>query len=146
MAFVVRPRFLLYLSSLAGEEIPESVIIVLVEGCVNERVEEGVGVTQPEEDTLPYRWNVTGAQRSDELSEEERDPAQDEHSDEDTHHQSRSLLLLFSPRLTIGLKCHSGMAHREDHLRLLPGGLFYLREQMCLERYCCEWISQEHRL
>lgn len=146
MAFVARPRFPLYLSTLAGEEIPESVIIVLVEGCVNERVEKGVGVTQPEEDTLPYRRNVTGAQRSDELSEEERDPAQDEHSDEDAHHQSRSLLLLFSPRLTVGLKCHSGMADSEHHLRLLPGGLFYLREQMCLECYCCGWISQKHRL
>ncbi|KAL0200809.1 hypothetical protein M9458_003996, partial [Cirrhinus mrigala] len=91
-------------------EISESVIIVLVEGCVNERIEERVGVTQPEEDTLPYWWNVAGAERRDELGEKERDPAKDKHPDEDAHHQSCSFLFLLSPRLAVGLECHRGMA------------------------------------
>lgn len=63
---MARPSFL-FCSALSREEIPECVIIVLVKGCVNERVEEGVGVTQPEKYTLPYWRNVAGAQRGDEF-------------------------------------------------------------------------------
>ncbi len=73
---------------------------------------------------------MAGAQRGDELGEEERDPAQDKHSDEDAHHQSCSLLFLLSPHLAVGLECDRGMVDREHHLRLLPGGLFHLREQI----------------
>lgn len=85
MAFLMKPSCLLSLKwqglALSREEIPERVIVVLVEGCVNERVEEWVGVTQPEKDALPYWWYVAGAQWRDELGEKEGDPAEDEHSD-----------------------------------------------------------------
>lgn len=126
---MARPSFL-FCSALSREEIPEGVIIVLVEGCVNEGVEEGVGVTQPEKDTLPYWRNVAGAQRRDEFGQEEWDPAQDKHSDQDANHQSCALLFLLAPRLAVSLKSHRGMTNCEDHLRLLPGGFFYLREQI----------------
>lgn len=130
MAFAMKPSCLLSLKwwglALSREEIPERVIVVLVEGCVNKRVEEWVGVTQPEKDTLPYWGYVAGAQRRDELGEKERDPAEDEHSDEDAHHESCSFLFLFSPRLTVGLESHRGMTYGEHHLRLLSWGLFNL--------------------
>ncbi len=32
--------------------------------------------------------------------------------------------------LAVGLECDRGMVDREHHLRLLPGGLFHLREQI----------------
>lgn len=149
MAFVMKPSCSLSLKrqdlALSREEIPERVIVVLVEGCVNERVEEWVGVTQPKKDTLPYWWYIAGAQRRDEFGEKEGDPAEDEHSDEDAHHQSRSFLFLFSPRLAVGLESHCGVTHGKHHLRLLSWGLFYLKrdrkQTMSLELLQLFWVN-----
>lgn len=106
------------LSALPAEEVPEGAVVVLVEGCVDEGVEERVGVSEPEEDTLPDRRNVAGAQRDDELGQEERDPAEHEDANQDSHHQCGSPLLLLAPRLALGLKRHGCMADAERHLGL----------------------------
>ena len=112
-------------STLAREQVPQSVVVVLVEGRVDERVEERVGVAQPEEDALPDGRDVTGAEGHDELRDEEGDPAQDEDPDEDAHHEGRLLLLLLAPRVAVCLECNGGVADVEDHLGL-PGGLLHL--------------------
>lgn len=110
---ILRPS----VSALAGEEVPQGVVVVLVEGSVYERVEEGVGVAQPQEDALPDGRDVAGAQRHDELGDEEGDPAEDEDADQDAHHQRRLLLLLLAPRVAIRLEGDGGVAHGEHHLR-----------------------------
>lgn len=69
------------MSALPAEEVPEGAVVVLVEGCIDEWVEERVGVSEPKEDALPDRWDVAGAQWNDELGQEEWDPA--EHKDSD---------------------------------------------------------------
>lgn len=104
-------------SALAGEEVPQGVVVVLVKGGVYERVEEGVGVAQPQEDALPDGRDVAGAQRHDELGDEEGDPAEDEDADQDAHHQRRLLLLLLAPRVAVRLEGDGGVAHGEHHLR-----------------------------
>lgn len=73
-------------SALPGEQVPQSVVVVLIERGVDEWVEEGVGVPQPQEDALPDGRDVAGAQRNDELGDEEGDPAKHEHADQDAHH------------------------------------------------------------
>lgn len=103
-------------SALPGEQVPQSVVVVLIEGGVDERVEEGVGVPQPQEDALPDGRDVAGAQRNDELGDEEGDPAKHEHADQDAHHQRRLLLLLLAPRVPVRLKGHGGVAYGEHHL------------------------------
>lgn len=103
---------------MTGEQVPKGVVVVLVKGGVNKRVEEGVGVAQPQEDALPDGRDVAVAQRDDELREEEGDLAEDEDSDQDAHHQRRLLLLLLAPRVAVRLEGHSGMAHCEHHLGL----------------------------
>lgn len=104
-------------SALAGEEVPQGVVVVLVEGRVYERVEEGVGVAQPQEDALPDGRDVARAQRHDELGDEEGNPAEDEDADQDAHHQRRLLLLLLAPRVAVRLEGDGGVAHGEHHLR-----------------------------
>lgn len=99
-----------------GEQVPQSVVVVLIEGGVDEWVEEGVGVSQPQEDALPDGRDVAGAQRDDELCDEEGDPAEHEHANQDAHHQRRFLLLLLAPRVPIRLEGHGGMAHGKHHL------------------------------
>lgn len=47
-------------SALSGEEVPQSIVVVLIKGGVYEWIEEGVGVAQPQEDALPDGWDVTG--------------------------------------------------------------------------------------
>lgn len=104
-------------SALAREEVPQGVVVVLVEGSVYERVEEGVGVAQPQEDALPDGRDVAGAQRHDELGDEEGDPAEDEDADQDAHHQRRLLLLLLAPRVAVRLEGDGGVTHGEHHVR-----------------------------
>lgn len=104
-------------SALPGEEVFQGVVVVLIEGGVYERVKEGVGVPQPQEDALPDWRDVAGAQRDDELGDEEGDPAEDKHADQNAHHQGRLLLLLLTPRVPVGLEGHGGVAHCEHHLR-----------------------------
>lgn len=113
----VRLRPSASVSALAGEEVPQGVVVVLVEGGVYERVEEGVGVAQPQEDALPDGRDVAGAQRHDELGDEEGDPAEDEDADQDAHHERRLLLLLLAPRVAVCLEGDGGVAHGEHHLR-----------------------------
>lgn len=103
-------------SALPGEQVPQGVVVVLIERGVDERVEEGVGVAQPQEDALPDGRDVAGAQRHDELGDEEGDPAKHEHADQDAHHQRRLLLLLFAPRVPVRLESHGGVSHGEHHL------------------------------
>lgn len=103
-------------SALPGEQVPQSVVVVLIERGVDERVEEGVGVPQPQEDALPDGRDVAGAQRNDELGDEEGDPAKHEHADQDAHHERRLLLLLLAPRVPVRLKGHGGVAYGEHHL------------------------------
>lgn len=99
-----------------GEQVPQSVVVVLIEGGVDEWVEEGVGVSQPKENALPDCRDVAGAQRDDKLGDEEGDPAEHEHADQDAHHQRRLLLLLLAPRVPVRLEGHGGVAHGEHHL------------------------------
>lgn len=73
-------------SALPGEQVPQSVVVVLIEGGVDERVEERVGVSQPQEDALPDGRDIAGAQRYDELGDEEGDPAEHKHANKDAHH------------------------------------------------------------
>lgn len=103
-------------SALPGEQVPQGVVVVLIERGVDERVEEGVGVPQPQEDALPDGRDVAGAQRNDELGDEEGDPAQHEHADQDAHHQRRLLLLLLAPRVPVRLKGDGGVSNGEHHL------------------------------
>lgn len=105
-------------SSLSCEKVSESIVIVLVEGRVDERVKKRVWVSQPEKDTFPDRGDITWTQRNDELGKEKRNPAEHEHANQDAHHQSRSPLFLFSPRLAIRLERYSGVANCKGHLRL----------------------------
>lgn len=105
------------------KEILEGAVVVLVESCVDEGVEEGVGVTEPEEDALPDGGDVAEAERADELCGEEGDPAEREHPNEDAHHQGSSLLLLLPPRVPFGLEGDGGLADSERHLGLLSRGL-----------------------
>lgn len=106
-------------SALSGEEIPQGIVVVLIKGGVYERVEEGVGVTQPQEDALPDGWDVAGAQRDDELGDEEGDPAEDEHPNQNAYHQRCLFLLLLPPRVPVRLEGHCGMTDRKHHLGLL---------------------------
>lgn len=73
-------------SALPGEEIPQGIVVVLIKSSVYERVEEGVGVSQPQEDALPDGRDVTGAQRDDELSDEERNPTKYKHANQNADH------------------------------------------------------------
>lgn len=73
-------------SLVPGEEVLEGAVVVLVEGRVDQGVEERVGVAEPQEDALPGGGDVTGAQGADELRGEEGDPAEHKHPNEDAHH------------------------------------------------------------
>lgn len=73
-------------SALPGEEVFQGIVVVLVKGGIYERVKEGVGVSQPQEDALPDGRDVTGAQWDDELGDEEGDPAKYKHADQDADH------------------------------------------------------------
>lgn len=106
-------------SALPGEEVPQSVVVVLIKGGVYEWVEEGVGVAQPQEDALPDGRDVTGAQRHNELGDEEGNPAKNKHADQNADHQCRLFLLLLTPRVPICLEGHGGVPHSKHHLGLL---------------------------
>lgn len=108
---------------LPRKEVLEGTVVALVERCVDQGVEEGVGVAEPEEDALPEGGEVTGAEWADELCGEEGDPAEDKHPDEDTHHQGGFLIFLFPPRVPFCLEGDSGVADSEHHLGLLSSGL-----------------------
>lgn len=114
-------------SALPGEEIPQGIVVVLIKSGVYERVEEGVGVSQPQEDALPDGWDVTGAQWDDELSDEERNPAKYKHANQNAYHKCRLFLLLLAPRVTVCLEGHGGVAHSKHHLG--PRFLLYLIKQ-----------------
>lgn len=107
--------------SLLAEEAPEGVVVVLVECCVNQRVEERIGVAKPQEDALPDGGQAAGTEGADELRQEEGDPAQHKHANEDAHHHGRPLLLLLPPRVPAHLKGHHRATRREHHLSLLRG-------------------------
>lgn len=92
------------MSPLPAEEVPEGAVVVLVEGRVDKRVEERVGVSEPEEDALPDGRDVAGAQRDDELGQEERDPAEHEDANQYSHHERGAAFLLLTPRLALGLE------------------------------------------
>ena len=106
-------------SALPGEEVPQGIVVVLIEGCVYEWIKEGVGVTQPQEDALPNRRDVTGAQRHNELGDEKGDPAKYEHADQNANHQCGSFLFLFAPCVPVCLEGHGCVAHSKHHLGLL---------------------------
>ncbi len=106
-------------SALPGEEVPQCVVVVLIKGSVYEWVKEGVGVAQPQEDALPDGWDVTGAQRDDELGDKEGNPAKYKHANQNAYHQRRLLLLLLAPCVPVCLEGHSGVAHSKHHLGLL---------------------------
>lgn len=106
-------------SALPGEEVPQGIVVVLIEGGVYERVEEGVGVSQPQEDALPDGRDVAGAQRDDELGDEEGNPAKYKHADQNADHQRRLFLLLLTPCVAVCLEGHGGVAHGKHHLGLL---------------------------
>lgn len=114
-------------SALAGEQVPQGVVVVLVKSSVYERVEEGVGVSQPQEDALPDGRDVAGAQRDDELGDEEGNPAKHEHADQDADHQRRLFLLLLAPCVPVRLEGHGGVPHGKHHLG--PRFLLYLNKQ-----------------
>lgn len=120
------------LSPLPGEKVPQGVVVVLIKGGVYEWVEEGVGVTQPQEDALPDRWDVTGAQRHDQLGDEERDPTKYKDADQNADHERRLLLFLLTPRVPVRLEGHSRVAYGEHHLRLLRF-VFYLVDHRIIE-------------
>ena len=115
-------------SALSREEIPQGIVVVLIKSGVYERVKEGVGVSQPQEDALPDGRDVTGAQWDDELGDEERYPAKHKHADENAHHQCRFLLLLLAPCVPVCLEGHRCMAHRKHHLG--PRFLLYLDQSI----------------
>lgn len=73
-------------SALAGEQVPQGIVVVLVKGSVYKRVEEGVGVAEPQEDAFPDGRDVTGAKWHDELRNEEGNPAKHEDADQNAHH------------------------------------------------------------
>lgn len=108
---------------LSRKEALEGAAIVLVEGCVDEGVEEGVRVAKPEEDAFPDGRDIPGAEGADKLGDKEGDPAQHEHPDEDAHHEGCSLFLLLPPRVPVCLEGDSGRADCEHHLGLLCGVL-----------------------
>lgn len=110
---------------LSRKEVLEGTAVVFVEGCVDEGVKKGVGVAKPKENAFPDGRDVTGAEGTDELRDEEGDPAEHEHPNENAHHESRSLILLFSPRVPFSLEGNRGMADSECHLGLL-GGILHL--------------------
>lgn len=83
--------------SLLSEEALEGVVVVLIKSCVNQGVEEGIGIPEPQEYAFPDGWQATGTERADELRQEERDPTQRKDADQDPHHHGRSLLLLLPP-------------------------------------------------
>jgi len=113
-------------SALAGEEAPQGVAVVLVEGRVDQGVEEGVGVSQPQEDGLPEGRGLAGAEGRDQLRDEEGDPAEDEDADQQAHHHGRLLLLLLAPGVPVGLEGGGGVARCQLLLGLrllhLPDG------------------------
>ena len=104
-----------------GEEVFEGAVVVLVEGRVDERVEEGVGVAEPQEDALPGGGDVAGAQRAEQLGGEEGDPAEREHPDEDAHHERGAPLLLLGPRVPAGLEGGRGAPRGALHLQKANG-------------------------
>lgn len=106
-------------SALPGEEVPQGIVVVLIKGGVYEWVEEGVGVAQPQEDALPDGRDVTGAQRDDELGDEEGNPAKYKHADQNAYHEGRLFLLLLAPCVAVCLEGHSGVAHSKHHLWLM---------------------------
>lgn len=110
-------------SVLPRKEVLEGTVVVLVESRVDEGVEEGVGVAQPQEDALPDGGEVTGAQGADELRGEEGGPAEHEHPDQDAHHQGGFLVLLLPPGVPFCLEGDSGVAGCERRLGLLSRGL-----------------------
>lgn len=112
-------------SALAGEEVPQSVVVVFIEGCVYERVKKGIGVAQPQKDALPNWRDVTGAQGHYKLRDEEGDPAKHEDANQNSNHKGRLLLLLLAPCVPICLEGHGCVAHSEHHLGLL-GFILYL--------------------
>lgn len=114
--------------SLPGEQIPQSVVVVLIKSGVYERIKEGVGVTQPQKNALPDGRNVTGAQRDDELGDEERNPAKDKHANQNAHHQCCLFLLLLSPCVPVCLEGYGGVPHSKHHLG--PCLLLYLITQI----------------
>lgn len=109
-------------SRLPREQVLEGVVVVLVEGCVDQRVEEGIGVAQPEEDAFPNGGDIAGAERVEEFCDEEGDPAEHKDPDEDAHHESGPLLLLLPPGVPVSLEGHCGVANSE--LRLWVLGAF----------------------
>lgn len=121
-------------SAVPREEVLEGAVIVLVEGRVDEGVEEGVGVAEPQEDALPGGRDVAGAQGAEELGGEEWDPAEREHPDEDAHHEGGALLLLLAPRIPVGLEGDRGAARGEDHLRPLSGALHLEKANASIRR------------
>ncbi len=127
-------------SALPGKEVPQGVVVVLIKGGVYERVEEGVGVSQPQEDALPDGRDVAGAQRDDELGDEEGNPAKYEHADQNADHQSRLLLLLLAPRVPVRLEGHGGVAHGEHHLGLLCF-ILHLRESQSADKSVISFIN-----
>lgn len=106
-------------SVVPGEEVPEGAAVALAEGRVDQGVEEGVGVAQPQEDTLPWGGGIAGAQGADELHGEEGGPAEHEHPDEDAHCEGGPLLLLLPPRVPFCLEGDGGVTSGEHHLGLL---------------------------
>lgn len=106
--------------SLLSEEALEGIVVVLIKGCVNQGVEEGIGVPKPQEYAFPDWWQATGTERADELRQEERNPTQHKHADQDPHHHGCPLLLLLPPRVSARLEGHCGSAACcEHHLSLL---------------------------
>lgn len=102
---------------LPTEEAPDGIAVALVESRVDQGVEEGVGVAEPEEDALPESREVIGAEGADELHGKEGNPADGKHPNESAHHHGGSLLLLLPPRVPF---CLGGaVAGGEQHLRLL---------------------------
>ena len=109
----------LTVSALSGEEVPQGIVVVLIKGGVYQWVEEGVGVAQPQEDALPDGWDITGAQRHDELGDEEGNPAKYKDANQNAYHQRSLFFLLLAPSVPIRLEGHGGMAHGKHHLGLL---------------------------
>lgn len=105
--------------SLLGEEAFEGIVVVLVKCCVNQGIEERVGVAKPQEYAFPEGGQVACTEGADELCQEEGDPAQHKHTNEDAHHQGRPLLLLLPPRVPAHRESHRWATCREHHLSLL---------------------------
>lgn len=115
-------------SALPGEEVPQGIVVVFIKSRVYERVEEGVGVAQPQEDALPDGRDVTGAQRHNELGGEEGNPAKYKHTDQNAYHQCCLFLLLLAPCVPICLEGHGGMAYSKHHLGLVCFFLYLERQ------------------